>query len=324
MNRRRLPPGVAVLDMSVYSNQAHLNLRTGAVLLVLGMVLMGILIYGLVFDPNLFVCTPCTVVAILIGSVMYLTARPAIKASQGTVQQIDTDTYLARHLQDLQWPRGRFGSKPQRVTEMTAISELGIRLIADTRLEPWLRTQEVHDALIEPTPVTASSPVSAGNLAVATMLQGCLCILLVPAVMMLSTIAVGWPFGVVISLAVVIVMFWRTITRLPLIQRTLGPIPVVGRLVRPKIGRSGLVVGPGWARVGKIVWHAKRDLLLIRRVDGLKPESAVQLMFAGSPGRLCFMIGGTDDPMLAAIWRAWMHPEPRPELAMSDLSMSTR
>ena len=326
MSKHSAPQGVAILDLSIHSNQAHSNMRSGLALVVIGLVLLVPTVIGIIFlESELIICSaPCSLVFLLTGIAMCLVAWPAIRSAKGTVRNAETYSHIAQPLADLQWPVERSGAKPRKTAEIAAVAEQGIRVVADSRLESWLITQEIRAALLEPVAITASRPVSTGNVVLATILQACLCIILVPAVFVLGGLTVNELFGAFLALTVIVLLFWRTLSQLLIVQRMIGPIPGLGRLVRPKIGRGGLVVGPGWARSGKVVWHARRDLMLIRRVQGLRTGAGIQLMLAGSPGCMCFTLAGTKDPMLDVVWQAWMHPEPRPELAMSDLSMSTR
>jgi hypothetical protein len=194
------------------------------------------------------------------------------------------------------------------------VVEQGVRAVVDTEVASWVRGAKIRHGLIEPTPVVAADPAATWWVVVSVILLLVISLVLVPGVIFMASMAAGPIAGIVGS----------AIRQHAPLQRMCAGIPVLGMLVRKKVGRGGLVVGPGWVRAGRIVWHTKRDLLLIRRCTGLKARAGIQLMFAGRPGRLCFMLAGTEDPMLEMVWQAWMHPEPRPELASSELASATR
>ena len=115
-------------------------------------------------------------------------------------------------------------------------------------------------------------------------------------------------------------MFGAAMASHPTCQRGLASVPMLGRISRGEFGRKRCLVGPGWVRRGRQVWKVGEDLMIVRRRARVRECDVLEVMMAGRAGRRRWTVAGTSDPMLHRLWECWMHPDPRPEFASSDLS----
>ncbi len=321
-----LPLGVVVLPLSVHA-KSHVSATVWGILLLCGAALVSLPVLIAVVNgaSNAGCAAPCIIIVGLVGVFLIVVGAQQRRGTKGTLGQRKCDrSHISDHLHKLHWPRARSGARPAQVEHINAVVEQGVRVVVDTEVASWVRGAKIQHGLIEPTPVVAADPAGTWWLVVSTILLLVISLALVPGVFFLASMAGGTMAGIVAGGILLILVVGSAIRQYAPLQRKCAGIPVLGLIIRKKVGRGGLVVGPGWARAGRIVWHTKRDLLLIRRCSGLKARTGIQLMFAGRPGRLCFMLAGTEDPMLEMVWQAWMHPEPRPELASSELAGATR
>lgn len=326
MTDSSLPLGVVVLPLSVHA-KSHVSATVWGILLLCGATFVGVpVLIAVVTGASEAGCAaPCVIIVGLLGVFLLIAGEQQRRGTKGTIGQLKGDrTHISAHLNKLHWPRARSGARPAQVEHINAVVEQGVRAVVDTEVASWVRGAKIRHGLIEPTPVVAADPAATWWVVVSVILLLVISLVLVPGVIFMASMAAGPIAGIVAGVIVLILVVGSAIRQHAPLQRKCAGIPVLGMLVRKKVGRGGLVVGPGWVRAGRIVWHSKRDLLLIRRCTGLKARTGIQLMFAGRPGRLCFMLAGTEDPMLEMVWQAWMHPEPRPELASSELASATR
>jgi hypothetical protein len=268
---------------------------------------------------------PCAILTLYVPGLVCL-AYGIISASRAirTLRAVpDREGAIIAAVSDIRWPLGG-GGGPQGTFCVEAVSGAGIHAVIDSELAAWAAEVPLPQGLLEPVPVSAAPGARGGG---GVFVTGCVSVALIVVLTPGPILLVGMRFGVTAAilagLAMVLLLVVNLTRQHAGLQRRFAGTPVIGRILRSRVGRRGLVIGPGWARSGSRFWHVGQDLLLIRQVRGRKPKTAVQLMLTGAAGRVCLTLAGLKDPMLEAIWAGWMTPEPRPDLAETELASAT-
>ena len=316
-----------MLPLEVDRTNALRNLISGGVLCALG---IGFAITSLMLvnasapthnDARIGLSLICPAQIVLLSMV------PLIMGAVGTRRRrrtVHPRTLLPPHmecLRHIRWPIRRIVLSNTMADPVLELSASGTRAVVDGVLGLWIQMQEVPQGLLEPMPIQAARPNSGlrttGNLAVLFLAL----LLLIPSLFMLLSRGMQPGFGPVVAISLVglfLIALVKTIIQLPSLQRQLVDVPILGGWARGGLRPLGAVAGPGWVRVGKHVWQAERDILLIRRRGRHSPNTSLEVMLTGDPGTLRFVVAGCDDPMLGRLWSAWLSPEVRPELAIQE------
>ena len=225
----------------------------------------------------------------------------------------------AAALTAIHWPAGKRG-KSRGASNIQMLAETSLRCVIDAELARWAAEMRLPQGLIEPREFIPGRAQGS----IRTVFR---CLLAAPVVLLVVAIitATMWGnFGPWIALptaAVLLVwMFGAAMASHPTCQRGLASVPMLGRISRGEFGRKRCLVGPGWVRRGRQVWKVGEDLMIVRRRARVRECDVLEVMMAGRAGRRRWTVAGTSDPMLHRLWECWMHPDPRPEFASSDLS----
>jgi hypothetical protein len=333
MSGRQLPKGVMAAPLEHDRPHAVSGLISGGVLFSLGVAISGLLIaYALMQSPNVpaewfagqLVCPSLLMVLSLIWII------PGGIGAIRRKQTLHPKTRVPREMQPLRgirWPIRRFGVFQGWETAVTPVVRSGYRAVLPLELSEWAAITVIPAGLLEPATLQSARPetgcrtsVNLVGLVVVVLILGPLAVFSARAGVN-SVAAVGVLF---ILLACVIVAIIRAVIQLPSMQRRLVGVPLLGRWARGGIRQLGAVAGPGWIRLGDRVWEAERDLLLIRLRGRHTLETSLEVMLAGKPGRLRFIVAGASDPMMLRLWSAWMCPDVRPDLAMTELAAAAK
>jgi len=225
----------------------------------------------------------------------------------------------AASLRSLHWPAGKRGG-PQASFEVRELAGQGLRCVLDADLVGWVAEIPLPEGLIEPQEFMPGRPEGSIRTAFFVLLT-------IPVALVCSVILTVAAWGnvapwVALTLGALLLalMVGTTLTSHPKLQRRLASVPILGRLTRGEFGKKRCLVGPGWIRRGSQIWKAGEDVLIIRRRAWVSQHDVLEVMIAGGAGRVRWTVAGTPDPMLQRLWMCWMHPDPRPEFASSDLS----
>ncbi len=191
--------------------------------------------------------------------------------------------------------------------------KLGLpRTVADSSFKDNLSKAIIPDGLVEPEKITASRPGS---------LFGCILGTAIALLVIWGLISVRVPS--LLKWFVIAMLFWnifRLILGLPSIHRS-RKLPFFLRAIgRRRLLGVPIVVGPGWVKRGKNVWHANRDMLLIRRTGFRPASSEIDCMLAGPKRRSRLTFSGTGDEDFQLLFKFWNVDEVRLEFIDSELS----
>ncbi len=223
----------------------------------------------------------------------------------------------------IRWPLRRLTRHAAATDEVRVLASSGVRAVIGPELVEWARATEVPCGLLEPAPLYAARPVGGCRTTADLTLLVLASLLLGPFIVFGILSGAGNTGGVIGLCLLLVTLFFliiRSVVRLPSMQRHLVDVPIIGTWVRDGLRTLGAVAGPGWVRSGERIWHAQRDLLLIRRRGSHSVEGSLEIMLIGEQGRLRFLVAGTGDPMTRRLWAAWMSPDVRPDLAMTELA----
>ena len=139
-------------------------------------------------------------------------------------------------------------------------------------------------------------------------------ILILAASMLVLFSNTSWLFGAVVSPFNLILNFY-TITIMLLIAFRLTPIQSgIGRLWSHVMPR--FTMGTGFLRTrrtGRVI-RTDQTILYVRRMIGPAGIDGIMVDLVGVPTRRLYY-DGPQDPAFIDLWRRWVHPNPRPELA---------
>ncbi len=324
MSGAGVPRGVIATQMAEGSPSAARLLKQGVGLVVWGGLSLGLL--ALFLNGFIVACAaiPCAMVGVWGIIMCCVAAVRSQRASMTIAGQSLRQHHIRSRLAELRWPGLRLRGRPQAVEPVREVAEQGIRAIVDAELTPWVSGWEIPGGLMEPMAILRSREPR-GGLGYAA--SGCMLILVMlvtlPTMIGVFGYFIGPRLGTGLAFGLVLLSVLGFAAQHAGLQRRLVDIPVVNMLVRCKVGRRGLVVGPGWARSGERVWHVGRDLLLIRSVRRQDAHVSVEVMLAGAAGRQRLALSGVGDPSLDLLWMGWMCPEVRPDLARSALTTAT-
>ena len=190
------------------------------------------------------------------------------------------------------------------------------RTIADSSLEEQLSKVIIPDGLVEPEQIITSKPGS---------LLGCIFgvgfSMFIIWAMILSA---GRAFPAMFVYWIVIgVLLWniaRLILGLPVVHRS-RKLPAFLRVIgRQRMLSRPIVVGPGWVKLGRTVWHADRDMFLIRRTGFRLATSEIDCMFAGPEKRRRMTFSGITDEDFQLLYGFWNVNEVRLEFVDSNIA----
>lgn len=333
MSDERLPAGVLAAPLECDRPHAVGAFIGGCMLLSLGMAIATVGIVN--FQPNassfpnesLVAGLICPFVLVALSLIWVIPGATGIVRRKQTLHPKTQVPPEMQPLRDIRWPIGRAAMFPDWDTAVTALARSGYRVVLPPELAGWAAATSIPAGLLEPTSLLSARPETGCRTATSLALLVLLLFLLGPCILMpvwrgansTSIVAV-----LILLIAGVLVAGIRIILKLPSMQRHLIGVPILGRWARGGLRQLGAVAGPGWVRLGDRVWQAERDLLLIRLRGRHSPETSLEVMVAGKPGRLRFVVAGVGDPMLRALWSAWMCPDVRPDLAMTDLAAAAR
>ncbi len=186
------------------------------------------------------------------------------------------------------------------------------RTVADSSFKDKLSKVIIPDGLVEPEKITASRPGS---------LFGCILGTAIALLVIWGLISTG--VTSLLKWSVIALLCWnilRLILGLPSIHRS-RKLPFVLRAIgRRRLLGIPIVVGPGWVKRGKNVWHANRDMLLIRRTGFRPASSEIDCMLAGPNRRSRLSFSGIGDEDFQLLFRFWNVDEVRLEFIDSELS----
>ena len=136
-------------------------------------------------------------------------------------------------------------------------------------------------------------------------------ILIVAASMLVLLSNISWLFGVVVSLFNLMFLYPLML----LIAFRLTPIQSgIGRLWSHVMPR--FTMGTGFLRTrrtGRVI-RTDQTILYVRRMVGPAGIEGIMVDLIGVPTRRLYY-DGPQDPAFVDLWRRWVHPNPRPELA---------
>ncbi len=220
-------------------------------------------------------------------------------------------------LKRLRWRRRRGRYPSPHAADLAAA---GLRVVLDDRLARELEAVEVPGGLVEPTRIHATPATTLLMAVISSVMFLPIGILMFGLLLLQFGRMSGGAVVVTVIGIVVLGLVLSPLARWAPVRRRLLALPLPPRL----LGRGQrATVGPGWIRVGPTVWHVGQAVLIVRRYQGAAVSTAVQAMVCGVAGTLTLEFAGTPDPMLHALWRGWMCPDPRPEFAAGDLSDAT-
>ena len=186
------------------------------------------------------------------------------------------------------------------------------RTVADSSFKDKLSKVIIPDGLVEPEKITASRPGS---------LFGCILGTAIALLVIWGLITARIPS--LLKWSVIVLLCWnilRLILGLPSIHRS-RKLPFFLRVIgRRRLLSIPIVVGPGWVKRGKNVWHANRDMLLIRRTGFRLASSEIDCMLAGPKRRSRLSFSGIGDEDFQLLFRFWNVDEVRLEFIDSELS----
>ncbi len=186
------------------------------------------------------------------------------------------------------------------------------RTVADSSFKDKLSKVIIPDGLVEPEKITASRPGS---------LFGCILGTAIALLVIWGLFSATVPS--LLTWSVIALLCWnvfRLILGLPSIHRS-RKLPFVLRAIgRRRLLGIPIVVGPGWVKRGKNVWHANRDMLLIRRTGFRPASSEIDCMLAGPERRSRLSFSGIGDEDFQLLFKFWNVDEVRLEFIDSELS----
>jgi len=308
------------------------NLVSGGVLLALGFVFALVIVVTVVSNRSgnvrdqIGLALVCPSQIILISLVPVVLGAIGARRRSWSIHPKTTLPSAMEPLRKIRWPARRrvLAGAPGAVRTR---SDNGCRAVVDLQLADWAAAAPRPSGLVEPVALRAARPV--GGCRTSFNLIAIILLALIVGPILLSIFSRGFNSALGIAVTLIFLVFLllvlgRSIAQLPSMQRRLADVPLVSHWARSGLRGLGAVAGPGWVRCGDGLWQADRDLLLIRRRGRHSPETSLEVMLAGAPGRLRFVVAGVDDPMLARLWSAWMCPEVRPDLAASELAEAAR
>ena len=319
----------SIMMVPLEADQANAlrNLISGGVLCALGIGFAILTLTLVSASTSTHNDSPIGLALICPAQIVLLSLVPLIMGAVGIRRRrltVHPRTLLPPHLECLRhirWPIRRIVLSNTMADTVLELAASGTRVVADGVLARWTQVQEVPQGLLEPMPLQAARPISGLRTTVNLAVLFLAFLLLIPSVFVLLSRGMQPGFGLVVAISLVglfLIALVKTIIQLPSLQRQLVDVPILGGWARGGWRQLGAVAGPGWVRVGKHVWQAERDILLIRRRGRDSPSTSLEVMLAGEPGTLRFVVAGCDDPMLGRLWSAWLSPEVRPELAFHE------
>jgi len=112
----------------------------------------------------------------------------------------------------------------------------------------------------------------------------------------------------------------RLILGLPVVHRS-RKLPAFLRAIgRQRLLSRPIVAGPGWVKLGRTVWHADRDMFLIRRAGFRPASSEIDCMFAGPEKRRRMTFSGITDEDFQLLYGFWNVNEVRLEFVDSNIA----
>jgi len=193
-------------------------------------------------------------------------------------------------------------------------SDLDIpRTIADSSLEEQLSKVTIPGGLVEPEHIRTSKPGS---------LLGCIVGVAISLFIIWGMIlAAGTAFpSMYVYWFAIAILSWnmlQLILGLPVVHRSRKLPSFLRAIGRRRMLSRPIVVGPGWVKLGNILFRADRDMFLIRRTGFRPASSEIDCMFAGPEKRRRMTFSGVGDEDFQLLFGFWNIEEVRLEFGTS-------